>query len=245
MPCSARRRPARRSPRACRARDARAMTALRRRRSPTGCRDRRPGARRVVAALAARPPDRMDRRQVDDVEAELAKLGTCAATPANPPKERGKSSYQEPKRARTRSTSTIAAGAHLRRAERAAWLAQICGQLARRAPRRCARGVSGRCPRASRPRRARRSPSSCWRRASHALGAEPPRRARRRDRVSPAATLRVELVAPGRNRSVQARRPPPQARLSDDEMRAPAILAVLGPAAAHRRFAPAGVPRAR
>src|SRR4051794_17088922 len=34
-----------------------------------------------------------------------ANAGSCARTPSNPPHERGKSSYHEPKRASTRSTS--------------------------------------------------------------------------------------------------------------------------------------------
>ena len=51
--------------------------------------------------------DRVDRRQVEDVEAELGELRAAArCTPAKPPHERGKSSYQAPKRARSRSTSS-------------------------------------------------------------------------------------------------------------------------------------------
>ncbi len=70
------------------------------------------GGQRVVAALAVRAPDRMDRRQVHDVEAHgrralelrLGVLEGRRAGPASSP-ERGKNSYQAAKRARSRSTT--------------------------------------------------------------------------------------------------------------------------------------------
>ena len=57
--------------------------------------------------------DRVHRRQVDDVEAELGEL--AAAPPrrrGSPPNERGKSSYHEPNRASSRSTSTSNVARH-------------------------------------------------------------------------------------------------------------------------------------
>ena len=58
------------------------------------------GVERVVAALAVRVADRVDRRQVEDVEAELgAGAGAALRRRLKPPNERGNSSYQEPKRA--------------------------------------------------------------------------------------------------------------------------------------------------
>ena len=86
---------------------------LRRRRSPTGCRRRRRrGVERVVAALAAFAPDRVDRREVEHVEAHA--LRRRAARPRSRRSvpcragsslaERGKNSYQLEKRARSRST---------------------------------------------------------------------------------------------------------------------------------------------
>ena len=53
----------------------RVVAALAPSRSPTGCRGRSALRRqRVVPALAVRAADRVDRRQVDDVEAELGEL---------------------------------------------------------------------------------------------------------------------------------------------------------------------------
>ena len=104
----ARSRRARGSPRRCRARGGSRRGRRSRRRSRTGCRGR-PGSavERVVAALAVGVADRVDRRHVEDVEAELGDARAPApATPLKPPHERGKSSYQEPKRASVRSTST-------------------------------------------------------------------------------------------------------------------------------------------
>ena len=61
-------------------------------------------ARRVVAALAVRHADRVDRREVDDVEAELGEVAAVADA-VEAAHERGKSSYHEPKRASGRSTA--------------------------------------------------------------------------------------------------------------------------------------------
>ena len=75
----------------------------------------RAGRERVVLAFAFLPPDRVDRRQVENVEAELARRNRSrASTSRNVPwrpgsglVERGKSSYQLEKRARTGSTATV------------------------------------------------------------------------------------------------------------------------------------------
>ena len=73
---------------------------------------------RVVRALAVHPADRVDRGEVDDVEAHLGdrrqplgRGGERAAVPqpgrlVEPqPSDRGKNSYQAPYSARSRSTS--------------------------------------------------------------------------------------------------------------------------------------------
>ena len=53
-----------------------------------------PGVERVVAALAVRAADRVDRRQVDDVEAHVGDGGQpLARRPRSPPSDRGNSSY--------------------------------------------------------------------------------------------------------------------------------------------------------
>ena len=65
-----------------------------------------PGSSGPATSVLLRPlrfvdADRVDRRQVEHVEAELGdRRARCASTPFRPPQERGKSSYQEPKRAR-------------------------------------------------------------------------------------------------------------------------------------------------
>ena len=76
-----------------------------------------PGGQGVVRALAVGRADRVDRRQVDHVEAHRGDRGqplrrgaeacrTAARRPASgaAPSERGKNSYQEPNSARSRST---------------------------------------------------------------------------------------------------------------------------------------------
>ena len=86
----------------------------RRRRSPTGCPvSSGVGVERVVAALAVRAPDRVDRRQVDDVEAHVGDVveavdgvgERAVAVGAGATVERGKNSYQALNRARVGSTS--------------------------------------------------------------------------------------------------------------------------------------------
>ena len=95
---------------------------------------------RVVAALAVGQPDRVDRRQVDRRRSRARPAAAAgAATPVRPPHERGNSSYQEPNRARSRSTSS--------------------GQRLRAGGSR--RGGSGRAR--SRPRAPRRAPCRAWR----------------------------------------------------------------------------------
>ena len=73
---------------------------------PRAARGRRRRRReRVVPALAVRAADRVDRRQVDDVEAHLGDGRRAASSaPAKPPSLRGNSSYHARARPRSRST---------------------------------------------------------------------------------------------------------------------------------------------
>ena len=90
------------------------------RRSPTGCpTSSGSGVERVVPPLAVRRPDRVDRRQVDDVEAELRELGQHAL-------DARRSRPTSAGRARTRSRSAHARGR--RRARASATTSSRCGR---------------------------------------------------------------------------------------------------------------------
>ena len=119
----------------------------------------RPRASRVVgagdqarcSALAMRRADRMDRRQVDDVEPERGdrresarpRRGVCPAGPASSRASAGNISYQDANRARSRSTTT----------------ASSCACRVRSRRRRCRRHQALTSPRAVRGRRAPASSS--------------------------------------------------------------------------------------
>ena len=115
----------------------RGVAALGGRRSPRGCRARRGAATgELLRPLRWVRADRVDRRQVDHVEAQLARAaGAAARTPAKPPNERGKSSYQAPTRARSRSTST-SKDSERARSRRSGSREQGLGHRRARAPRR-------------------------------------------------------------------------------------------------------------
>ena len=86
----------------------RVVAALRRSRSPTGCRGR-PGRRRArccgpCGSCARSGGSAAGRRRRSRARRAAA---AARATPSKPPHERGKSSYHAPKRARSRSTSTL------------------------------------------------------------------------------------------------------------------------------------------
>ncbi len=158
------------------------------------------GGQRVVGALAVGEPDRVDRRQVDDVEAELGQprqLRLDTAQPAPGAREHlipgAEPGPQPVDLDRLRLVQGDPAVALLHRARRRAQL------LAQRDVVLGAGGDGGVLELLR--RRARSAPG--WRRGGPgALGGglqqdDRPRTARRERSCWPAATLRCELVAPG------------------------------------------------
>ena len=169
------------SRRACRARAGSPCGRLRRRRSPTGCRRRRARRRSaLLRPLRLHAADRMDRRQVQHVEAHRRDVGQpaprsrrkCRARRARREAERGNNSYHAARSARARARpSTRQLGREGRRRRRSGWRAataarrlvdaqrlQLGAQRAASRPRaagRCAQACSS-C--ASLPRRARAAP---------------------------------------------------------------------------------------
>ena len=130
----------------------RCVAALLSRRSPTGCRRRRGSA--VTALL--RPlrfvcPIGWIGGRYTTSKPSSASCGSTRSTPAKPPHERGKSSYQTPKRASSTSTSTpsFTSSSVSRRAGR------------RSSPRAPPRGTARRRRAARVPRKARPSRSVC------------------------------------------------------------------------------------
>ncbi len=102
-----------------------------------------PATVRVVGALAEAPADRVDRRQVEDVEAHRRdrrgaaprRRRTCRGAPAPVAAERGNSSYHAPKRARSRSTTTASSGGEARCEAALRVTVHEVGELARRGRR--------------------------------------------------------------------------------------------------------------
>ena len=190
----------------------------------------RAGDERVVAALAVRPADRVDRRAGRRRRSPSRRArGSCASTPFRPPQERGKTSYQAPKRARTRSTSSasdgsscgvaVALGVALDGGEQlVAHRGVVLGGLEDLGvvehAERVLDQLAGRRP---------------WRAAGRVVrAARRPRESSPASSVSPASSLRRSSSRQVAKTSVQAReRELPAARLVDDERAAPADAVVV------------------
>ena len=154
-----------------------------------------PGGEAVAAALAVGGADRVDRRQVHDVEAEVGDVAQVLDGALSPPKLRGNSSYQAACPARGRSTQSGCGGA-----------TTTAGRRARRRP---ARRRRRRRPPPAGPRAcssSRRTPSAAARRRFFALapgdlGREVLEDARALLQleldVLPGGRLHLDLVAPG------------------------------------------------
>ena len=188
----------------------RRVAALRRADRPRAARIVGRRRQRIVASLAEAAADRMDRRQVEDVEAHRA-IRRAAAPPlrrtsrcatGSVPAERGNISYHAPKRARSRSTSTL-------RTRSIAWpgcdrrRGHVLRQLGRRARRPRRAGLGATCPRAS--RRHPPAPVAAPRRAScHAPPARAtPLRAARLETSWPAAAFFDSSCRQVSKRSIQ------------------------------------------
>ena len=201
------RRTARARRRACRARVDRVVAARPRRRSPTASRGRR-GRRRACCCGPCGSSGRSGGSAAGRATSKpsSASRGSCSSTPFRPPQERGNSSYQAPKRARSRSTSSGSGGSSVRRA------VALGGALDRGEQLVPERGVVlGRARATSRPRatRARARSSSRSPVALRALGrlaraARRPRRARRRGRPGRPRPCAAARRARWRTTSVQA-----------------------------------------
>ena len=203
-----------------------------------------PGSSGPATSVLLRPlrfvcADRVDRRQVEDVEAELGEpRELLGCTPRKPPQERGNSSYQAPKRPRSRSTSSSSGAVELLvprdRSPR---------RGARRAPR-----ARRRAPRARRrPARARRRPRLERGAGRRRWRARPPRAGARAlgqlaGEVGLAGLeLARDLVAPGGERvDPRLDRPlPAPGRPVDREAARPADAVVVGVDRRQRRLVPA------
>ena len=162
-----------------------------------------PGVERVVAALAEAAADRVDRRQVEDVEAHrrdvgqprrrLAERGAARRDPV--PAERGNISYHAPKRARSRSTIT--------RSTRSNRVARLRSGMRghRRGQRPRERGRDARRPSRRPPRRQLAEQRSLRRRRARPFGrVGDERRAFEQlaRHVLPGAELLRQLLPPGR-----------------------------------------------
>ena len=189
-----------------------------------------PGSPGPASSALLRPlrfvaPDRVDRRQVDDVEAELGELR--AAPPrrrAKPPHERGKSSYQAPKRASSRSTSSST------RLEVVAAPGPGGARALGRAPRRARRSASV---------RARRGSSPCARRRRAPRASSPA--------AAPSASSLGEVLLAAPRPCARARAPGREAidpRLDLNSRRPSASTANGPPAVAARAVDGAAAPRA-
>ena len=158
------------------------------------------GDQRVVAALAVLAADRVDRRAGRGRRSRASAIaGICASTALRPPHERGNSSYQAEKRARTRSTSTARL---VRQARRAMALgAALDGLVEVRAERGLRRCSLRRAPRARARSMARSSASA---RSAASSSSTTPSESSPPRSVWPAASLRWSSSRQVAERSVQA-----------------------------------------
>ena len=158
----------------------------------------RAGGQRVVGALAVRLADRVDRREVQDVEAERGQIcGTASAVPRSPPHERG--------RARTRRRSAPARGRRRARAARRAarssvrsgWRSIAAASSAAEGRASClaSSGASGSLSVRMACSITRRSAAALARSAAARAAARRPRTPRRRGLLA-GLELAAELVAP-------------------------------------------------
>ena len=162
---------------------------------PRAARVARLGRQRVVPALAVRDADRVDRRQVDDVEAELGELRQhVARRPRSRPTSAG--------RARTRSRSARARGRRRPRAAATEVVSLRSAWRRRRAPR--ATVSDSRPYRAARPRRARSQVLLAARR--------PCARSRRRQEATRSTHASIRERASGRPVDLELARPAVVAR---------------------------------
>ena len=168
----------------------------------------------VVAALAVHLADRMDGRQVDDVEThrgravELADRVGEGAVPERPavrrptsaPQDRGKNSYQEPKAASGRSTQTATGSAVVISSRIGSAVSTGQSSIDSAGPIRSATDLWCPAGRRWRPRWPRRSAAPVGRRPAPAAWRRSPGRWPVRRRTGPAATLTSTHVPPGGQR---------------------------------------------